>query len=395
MEHTALVTGADRGLGLALCADLLDRGWRVFAGQYMPDWPQLDQLKQQCSDNLTVVPLDVGSGESVQKAAEQVAAETDRIDLLINNAGIRAGSAMLGEGLEFEAMQNAYNVNTLGPIRTVEAFLPLMEEGMRRLCFVSSEAGCISLAYRQDTFGYCMSKTALNMAVRIMHNDLYDDGYTFRLYHPGWMRSYMGGTKNIEAELEPEQAAECALRFFLGDRDDEGRLVMVDYQGLGMAILAHGKGDTSMPNTQSTAMAGPGVAFVTGADRGLGFALSERLLVMGWCVFAGQYMPDWPQLDALATQHGQMLTTIPLDVADTASTLMAAEIVRQSTDRIDLLINNAAVLSLPAGPIREAQDYDGMHRQYNINALGPTAHGRGDAASDGPERPQATLLCLL
>lgn len=44
MDHTAFITGADRGLGHALCAGLLDRGWGVFAGQYMPEWPQLDEL---------------------------------------------------------------------------------------------------------------------------------------------------------------------------------------------------------------------------------------------------------------------------------------------------------------------------------------------------------------
>ena len=194
MERTALVTGADRGLGSALCAGLLARGWRVVAGQYMPDWPELGALAEQHPDALHVVPLDVGSTASVRAAAEKVAGLTGRVDLLISNAGIGAGRAELGQGLDFPAIQRAYNVNALGAIRLAEAFLPLMGEGLRRLCFVSSEAGSVSLAHRQGQFGYCMSKTALNMAVRIMHNDLYPEGYTFRLYHPGWMRSYMSGT---------------------------------------------------------------------------------------------------------------------------------------------------------------------------------------------------------
>jgi len=76
-----------------------------------------------------------------------------------------------------------------------------------------------------------MSKTALNMAVRIMFNDLRREGYTFRLYHPGWVRSYMSGQKNLSADLEPEDAAARALSFFLGDRDDEDRLVVIDDEG--------------------------------------------------------------------------------------------------------------------------------------------------------------------
>jgi len=98
------------------------------------------------------------------------------------------------------------------------------------LCFVSSEAGSITRAERTAWFGYCMSKAALNMGVKIMFNDLHRNGYTFRVYHPGWIRSYMSGEKNMEATLEPEEAAVKAIPIFLGPREDEGRLVLVDYE---------------------------------------------------------------------------------------------------------------------------------------------------------------------
>lgn len=232
MQGTALVTGADRGLGSALCAGLLARGWHVLAGQYMPDWPELGALAEQCPELLHIVPLDVGSTASVRAAARSAAAIVERVDLLISNAGIGGGRSQLGQGLDFPAMQRAFNVNAVGAIRVVEAFLPLMQDGLRRLCFVSSEAGSISVAHRQGASGYCMSKAALNMAVRIMHNDLYPEGYTFRLYHPGWMRTYMSGTKSTRADMEPEGAAAKAIPFFLDDREDEGRLALIDYQGL-------------------------------------------------------------------------------------------------------------------------------------------------------------------
>lgn len=231
MSGVALVTGADRGLGLALCAGLAERGWRVWAGQYMPDWPELAALVERCNGAVETVPLDVGSGESVAAAAREVGSRGDRLDLVINNAGINAGQSGLREGLDWEAMHRAYNVNAVGPIRVVSAFLPLLAQGGRRLAFVSSEAGSIAMCSRTGSFGYCMSKTALNMAVRIMFNDLRREGYTFRLYHPGWVRSYMSGQKNLSADLEPEDAAARALSFFLGDRDDEDRLVVIDDEG--------------------------------------------------------------------------------------------------------------------------------------------------------------------
>ena len=234
MEKTVFVTGADRGLGLALCAGLLERGWRVFAGQYMPGWPELDALAGRFPETLHIVPLDVCSIDSARAAARIVSEKADHLDLLINNAGVisPAMSHTIREPQDYAEMHRLYDVNSLGPLRVGEAFLPLMDQGaLKRLCFVSSEAGCISRSHRQSWFGYCMSKTALNMAVSILFNHLRPEGYTFRLYHPGWVRSYMSGSKNLKADLEPEQAAAKALPFFLGEREDEACLVMVDYQG--------------------------------------------------------------------------------------------------------------------------------------------------------------------
>ena len=131
----------------------------------------------------------------------------------------------------YDDMQRIINVNALGPIRVVEAFLPLMDAGtLKRLCFVSSEAGSISKSKRQGWFGYCMSKAALNMAVKNLYNELYPQGYTFRLYHPGWMRSYMGGVKAVQGDMEPEEAAEKAIPIFLNSRANESHLALLDYK---------------------------------------------------------------------------------------------------------------------------------------------------------------------
>jgi NAD(P)-dependent dehydrogenase (short-subunit alcohol dehydrogenase family) len=234
MEQIAVVTGADRGLGLALCAELLAGGWRVFGGQYLPDWPALGELQAKFPDRLEIVPLDVGEDASVREAAQVVAARVDHLDLLINNAGVssRSGMRTIHEGQYYGEMMRMINVNALGALRTVEAFLPLLDRGaLKRLGFVSSEAGSIGAAKRTSMFGYCMSKSALNMGVRILFNDLHPQGYTFRVYHPGWMRSYMRGIKSDRGDMEPEKAATYALPFFLQPRADEERLVLVDYRG--------------------------------------------------------------------------------------------------------------------------------------------------------------------
>lgn len=233
-QLTAFVTGADRGLGFALCQGLLDRGWRVFAGQNMPDWPQLRELAELHPDALRIVPLDVRSGESARAAAQAVASQSAGVDLLINNAGVNSPTSPrpIRETQDYAEMQRMYDINALGPVRVVEAFLPLMESSaLKRLCFVSSEAGSIGRAERVSWFGYTMSKAALNMATRILFNDLRRDGFTFRVYHPGWVRSYISGVKNNEADLEPEEAAAPALAYFVDAQVDEDVLMLRDYQG--------------------------------------------------------------------------------------------------------------------------------------------------------------------
>lgn len=230
---TVLVTGADRGLGLALCAGLLEQGWTVFAGQFLPEWPELSALVAQHLGKMHILPLDVSDIESVRQAAQQAASLTSHLDLLISNAGITHPNMMrtIREEQDYDGIQQMYNVNAVGALRVMEAFLPLLDQGsLKRLCFVSSEAGSIARSYRTSWFGYCMSKSALNMAVSILFNDLRPAGYTFRVYHPGWVRSYMSGEKNMEADLEPEEAAACALPIFLNPRLDEDRLVLVDYK---------------------------------------------------------------------------------------------------------------------------------------------------------------------
>lgn len=217
---TVMITGADRGVGFSLCVCFLEGGWKVLAGQYMPEWPQLKELKEKYPLKLEVLPLDVGDTGSVRAAAEKAGMLVSHIDLLVNCAGISRGDE-----------RTVFNVNVTGALRTVESFLPLMQTGMKRLAFFSSECGSIAVSHRNDGFAYPVSKTALNMTVRRMFRALQPEGYTFRLYHPGWVRSYMSGQKSSAGNFEPEEAAASAYAQFTADRETEDVLVMTDISG--------------------------------------------------------------------------------------------------------------------------------------------------------------------
>ena len=232
MENVALITGADRGLGLALTQALLESGWRVIAGRHL-EWPELDKLAEKHPHKLKIVALDVRSYASVKNAAGIAAATVDHIDLVISNAALNQSHHVktIRDSPNFEQMGDETNVNAIGGLRLVEAFLPLVEKSsMKRLCFVSSEAGSIGASSRTGWFGYCMSKAALHMAVKNLYNDLHPQGISFRLYHPGYMKTYMSGTKNEFAHMEPEEAARFALDYFLSPDEPTG-LVMRDWEG--------------------------------------------------------------------------------------------------------------------------------------------------------------------
>ena len=102
----------------------------------------------------------------------------------------------------------------------------------KRLCFVSSEVSSINMMHRDGEMRYCMSKAALNMAVRMLYNSLYEKGYTFRLYQPGWMRRVMPDGSKREGDvrqIEPEYSAVQAIPLFIGKKEDEQRLELMDY----------------------------------------------------------------------------------------------------------------------------------------------------------------------
>jgi NAD(P)-dependent dehydrogenase (short-subunit alcohol dehydrogenase family) len=112
-------------------------------------------------------------------------------------------------------------------------------------------------------------------------------------------------------------------------------------------------------------------AYITGTDRGLGLALAAKFLEHGYDVFAGCYGIDPSGLDALKQQHGARLEIVPLDVSSNDSVTAAAQMIAGKTDRLDVLINNAAIIGQKDATITDALNFDDMLAVYNVNALGP------------------------
>jgi NAD(P)-dependent dehydrogenase (short-subunit alcohol dehydrogenase family) len=207
MSRKVLVTGADAGLGLSLVKRFLQGDYAVFAG-VRRSAADLNILVDVYGGLLTLVPLDVAEMDSVRAAARMVIEQTDAIDIVINNAGIHLKQSQQPlEQLDLAdlQLQQTMEVNAFGPLRVVQQFLSLLENGGQKLILnISSEAGSITDCGRESQFAYCMSKAALNMQSRILHNYLKPRGFRVLAVHPGWMRTNMGGPA---ASISPDESA--------------------------------------------------------------------------------------------------------------------------------------------------------------------------------------------
>lgn len=211
----ALVTGADRGVGLALAEALLQRGVEVFAGRYdrSGTWNGLQELERTYGSRLHLVELDVSDDASVRRAVAEAAEKGCRsLDLLINNAAILGDRVKTVQDelteSDYTEMQQVFNVNTLGALRMSQTFLPLLLAGERRqIVNISSEAGSIGASYRTSWFAYTMSKAALNMQSALIHNQIRPLGGQVLVMHPGWVRTHMQGKLDAGADYEPMESA--------------------------------------------------------------------------------------------------------------------------------------------------------------------------------------------
>ena len=222
MQKTAIVTGAGKGLGLEFTKQLLASEYKVIAtARKVENYPAL-VTDSESNNNLDLMNLDVSSEESIKAFADSLKNKTEHIDLLVNCAGInsksnhphsQASSLKLGE-LEQQSLLNQFAVNTVGPILLAQSSLPMLKASRQaRVLNVSSWLGPVSIKTSGGNYGYCTSKSALNMMNVALANDLKEDGVICVNFNPGWVRSDMGGDK---AKLSAEESVEGMLKTLEG-----------------------------------------------------------------------------------------------------------------------------------------------------------------------------------
>ena len=228
---TALITGANRGIGLEFCRQYAAEGWRVLACSRYPE--KSDALNKLAAENpelIKVHVLDVADHVEIDRLARLLADES--IDLLINNAGIYPDSDKIGFGhTDYAEWMQAFRINTMAPLRMAETFAAQIARGKQKIIVtITSKMGSIADNSGGGSYLYRSSKAAANMVVKSLSIDLKPLGITAVVFHPGWVKTDMGGPN---AMISAEQSVSGIRQVISGlSPDDSGKFFGYDGQAI-------------------------------------------------------------------------------------------------------------------------------------------------------------------
>jgi NAD(P)-dependent dehydrogenase (short-subunit alcohol dehydrogenase family) len=209
VDRIALVTGANRGIGLETVRQLATKGFTAILGAR--DLKKgVEAAKELRKDGLDVIEvrLDVTEQNSIDDARNMVAERFGKLDVLVNNAAISYDDDQRAETVDLDTVLTAFDTNTLGAWRMCQAFIPLLKESKHpRIINVSSESGSLT-SMGGGTPAYSVSKVSLNALTRMLADELGRSRILVNSICPGWVATDMGGPN---APRTVEQGAASVL----------------------------------------------------------------------------------------------------------------------------------------------------------------------------------------
>jgi NAD(P)-dependent dehydrogenase (short-subunit alcohol dehydrogenase family) len=208
MTRIALVTGANRGIGLETAKQLAGRGFHVvIAVRDEASGVKAAKEIQASGGSAAFLLLDVSDSRSIREAADHFASISDRLDVLINNAGIYPDEGLTIATIPRQRMVQTFQTNTFGVLEVTQAFLPyLRRAGTSRIINVSSGYGQVE-GMSPNAPSYCLSKLALNGLTIMLAAALHNDGIVVNSMCPGWVRTDMGGPGATRSVVEGADTA--------------------------------------------------------------------------------------------------------------------------------------------------------------------------------------------
>lgn len=222
---SVLVTGANRGLGLEFVRQYAHDGARVIATARTPaKAAALLDLAAGSKGKVTIHPLDVGSPASIAHLATELGDQP--IDILINNARVYGGDHQRPGDIDYETWMRTLSVNTLGPVRVLEALRVNLANGREKKAIALTSGMGSTTRHDGAALIYRSSKAALNNAMRGLSLALKSDGVIVVVIHPGWVQTDMGGQG---ASLTPTQSISALRKIIAGLKPgDSGRFLNYD-----------------------------------------------------------------------------------------------------------------------------------------------------------------------
>lgn len=193
-KRIAIVTGANRGIGMEACRQLSQQGIITIltSRDEGKGKAAADSLRQDGGDLITH-QLDITDLESINRLASFVSVEFGRCDILVNNAGVFLDRGQSIFEVPFEILEETLEINCYGALNMCRAFLPLMKkQKYGRIINVSSGMGMIS-TLGGNSAAYRLSKVVLNAMTRIMAAEVKEQNIKINTMDPGWVRTDMGG----------------------------------------------------------------------------------------------------------------------------------------------------------------------------------------------------------
>ncbi len=230
-----LITGAGQGLGCHIATAALSRGNEVLAAVHSLSHvsKEISKLQERYGERIMVFEMDVSDEQSVQKAVQTLSSKEEALDGIVNNAAIMVEREKTIEELDLSAMQISFEVNTIGPMRVVQQFLPMLYRGNEQVIVnISSEAGTIINAFPTN-YPYSMSKTALNMFSERLREYLREKDIQVYAVHPGWMRTNMGG---VDAPADPRDIAAGIVDILERKKKIYSKIAFIDSTGRPMPL---------------------------------------------------------------------------------------------------------------------------------------------------------------
>lgn len=219
MNRTVVIAGSNDAAGRRIAADLQRMGWQVIA------------IPLEAAGGKGPLYIDPYSHESAKEAAAAAAQMAPAIDMLVLNYDLVTAQDKntILEPFDYDILMKSYEYNAIGPVRALNAFLPLLEKGQgKRICIVTTPESSNNACRDTRGYGRRMGGASLNMAANLVFNGLRPEGYTFRLY-------------GRDPRAGEDTAGAFAAEYFTRNRSnepedykhsDENRLVLRDWMGL-------------------------------------------------------------------------------------------------------------------------------------------------------------------